>query len=341
MEDTGYMARAAFIMDKLMHKIGLHGKSFIPLIMGFGCNVPAIMATRTIDNWKERLITIMVTPLMSCSARLPVYTLLIALVIPDKEIGIFNLKGLTLLGLYLLGLVGALLASAAFRFIIKSRQQSFLVMELPLYKAPRWNNMLLTIWEKTRLFVFEAGKVIMAISIILWVLASYGPGNQMQEAADRLPKPEDPDQQEAYQKELSAVKLENSYIGHFGKAIEPVIKPLGYNWQIGISLITSFAAREVFVGSMATIYSVGEDFEENDTLLNRMRETRVTASGERLYNLASGLSLMIFYAFAMQCMSTLAIVYRETKSWKWPLIQFGYMTIMAYLGSLAVYQWLS
>jgi len=307
MEETGYMARVVFIMDRLMRPFGLNGRSVVPLISGVACAIPAIMATRTIDNWKERLITIMVTPLMSCSARLPVYTLLIALVIPDQEWLFFNLKGLTLLGLYLIGLIAALLAALAFRFIIRSGQQSFLVMELPLYKAPRWRNLFITIYEKVRIFVFEAGRVILAISVILWVLASYGPGNAMQEAVDKVEKPQTAAQQAEYDKKVATEKLEHSYIGYMGRSIEPVIEPLGYNWQIGISLITSFAAREVFVGSMATIYSVGQDFEENNTLLERMRQAENRKTGEKLYVLASGSSLMIVYAFALQCMSAIAI----------------------------------
>ena len=281
----------------------------------------------------------MVTPLMSCSARLPVYTLLIALVVPDETIGIFNLKGIILMGLYLVGLVGALAVAMVFRFLISSKQKSFLIMELPLYKMPRWDNLLITILEKTKIFVWEAGKVIVAISIILWVLASYGPGKRIEQAVNQIPKPTtDVVDHSDYDNKVAAVKLSNSYIGLIGNAIEPVIRPLGYNWQIGIALITSFAAREVFVGSMVTIYSVGNNFNDGDTLLQRMRNEKDPATGMHIYNFASGISLMIFYAFAMQCMSTLAIVLRETKSWKWPLIQFGYMTILAYGAALLTFQ---
>ncbi|MDH5609309.1 MAG: ferrous iron transport protein B [Cyclobacteriaceae bacterium] len=331
LEETGYMSRVVFIMDRLMRPFGLNGKSVVPLISGVACAIPAVMATRTIDNWKERLITIMVTPLMSCSARLPVYTLLIALVIPDEYVGPFNLKGLALMGLYLIGLFASLLAALVFKWIVKSKQKSFLVMELPLYKMPRWNSLVITIWEKIRLFVFEAGKIIMAISIILWVLASYGPGDRMNTAVAKLDKPQTQEGYEAYEKQVASVRLANSYIGIIGKSIEPAIAPLGYNWQIGIALVTSFAAREVFVGSMATIYSVGEDFEENATLMVRMRNEKHPGTGLPVYTLATGISLMLFYAFAMQCMSTLAIVLRETKSWKWPAIQLLYMTTLAYL----------
>ncbi|MFH6983262.1 ferrous iron transport protein B [Marinoscillum luteum] len=338
LEETGYMSRVVFILDRFMRPFGLNGRSVVPLISGVACAIPAIMATRTIDNWKERLITIMVTPLMSCSARLPVYTLLIALVVPDTFIGPFNLKGLVLLGLYLIGLVAALLIALIFKFFIQTKEKSFLVMELPLYKMPRWNNLVITLWEKVRLFVFDAGKVIFSISIILWVLASFGPGDRIEKAVAAIPEPTSEVSQEEFEQQVASVSLSNSYIGILGHAIEPVIRPLGYNWQIGIALITSFAAREVFVGSMATIYSVGENFDTERTLLERMRSEKNSLTGRPVYTLASGLSLMIFYAFAMQCMSTLAIVLRETKNWKYPLIQLVYMTGLAYVAALITYQ---
>ncbi len=339
LEETGYMSRVVFILDRFMRPFGLNGRSVVPLISGVACAIPAIMATRTIDNWKERLITIMVAPLMSCSARLPVYTLLIALVVPDTTVGgLFNMKGIVLLGLYLIGVVAALLASLVFKWFVNSKQKSFLVMELPLYKMPRWNNLLVTLWEKVRLFVFDAGKIIFSISIVLWVLASFGPGDRIAQAVAAIPKPVNEQQVEAYEQEVSSASLSNSYIGILGHAIEPAIKPLGYNWQIGIALITSFAAREVFVGSMATIYSVGEDFEEDSSLLDRMKSEKLSGTDQPVYTLASGMSLMLFYAFAMQCMSTLAIVLRETKNWKYPLIQFVYMTSLAYISALIVYQ---
>jgi len=340
LEESGYMARVVFITDRLMRPFGLNGRSIVPLISGMACAIPAIMSTRTIDNWKDRLITIMVTPLMSCSARLPVYTVLIALVIPDMYIGPFNLKGLTLMGLYLVGMLAALLAALVFKFIIKAKEKSFLVMELPLYKMPRWKNLGITLWEKVRLFVFDAGKIIFSISIILWVLASFGPGDRMDQAVAKIPAPKDSSkfQMKEYHQEVSSARLANSYIGILGHAIEPSIRPLGYNWQIGIALITSFAAREVFVGSMATIYSVGEDFDDETTLIQRMRTEKNRITGEPVYTLASGLSLMIFYAFAMQCMSTLAIVLRETKKWKYPLIQLAYMSTLAYVAALITYQ---
>lgn len=341
LEETGYMARVVFITDKLMRPFGLSGKSVVPLISSVACAIPAIMASRNIDHWKDRLITIMVTPLMSCSARLPVYTLLISLVIPDTTLlGIFNLKGLVLLGLYLLGLFAALAAAVVFRWIIRSSKKSFLVLELPSYKMPRWKNVGLILWEKTRLFIWEAGKVIMAISVILWVLASYGPPQRIENAVAAIPVPEQSNTEAmaAYKVEVGTVKLENSFMGILGKSIEPAIAPLGYDWKIGIALITSFAAREVFVGSMATIYSVGVDFEEDsEPLIQRMKKEVRSGSGRLVYDLPTGLSLMVFYAFAMQCMSTLAITYRETKSWKWPFIQTVYMTLLAYVAALGVF----
>ncbi len=333
LEEVGYMSRVVFIMDRLMRPLGLHGKSVVPLISGVACAIPAIMATRGIDQWKDRLVTIMVVPLMSCSARLPVYVLLIALVIPEETVfGFMDLQGLVLMGMYLLGTVAALLVSVVFKLMIKTKRPSFLIMELPTYKSPRWQNIGLTLFEKTRIFVVDAGKVILAISIILWVMASYGPPGRI-DAATQTAVENGLDENE-----VASVQLENSWIGLLGKQIEPVIKPLGYDWQIGIALITSFAAREVFVGSMATIYSVGEDFEEGDTLLNRMKAQTHADTGEPVYSLAAGLSLMIFYAFAMQCMSTLAIARRETKSWKWPLLQMAYMTGLAYFGAWIAYQ---
>lgn len=332
LEEVGYMSRVVFIMDRLMRPLGLHGKSVVPLISGVACAIPAIMATRGIDQWKDRLVTIMVVPLMSCAARLPVYVLLIALVIPEETVlGFMDLQGLVLMGMYLLGTVTALLVSAVLKLIIKTNRPSFLIMELPTYKSPRWQNIGLTLFEKTKIFVVDAGKVILAISIILWVMASYGPPGRI-DAATQVAIEQGLDENE-----VASVQLENSWIGMLGKQIEPVIKPLGYDWQIGIALITSFAAREVFVGSMATIYSVGEDFEEGDTLLKRMKAQTHSDTGLPVYTLAGGLSLMIFYVFAMQCMSTLAIVRRETKSWKWPLLQMAYMTGLAYFGAWIAY----
>lgn len=340
LEETGYMSRVVFLMDKIMRKFGLNGKSVVPLISGVACAIPAIMATRTIENWKERLITIFVTPFMSCSARLPVYTILIALIIPNEPVlGILNLQGIALMGMYLLGFLAAIISASIMQVLLKTRDRSFLVMELPTYKMPRWKNVAMTMFEKSKTFVFEAGKIILAISVVLWVLASYGPGDEMQMAKEKIKEQYNTQQltEEEFENKVEAYKLENSYAGIFGKAIEPAIKPLGYDWKIGIAIITSFAAREVFVGTMATIYSIG-GVEDESTIKSRMRNEINPETGGARYNFATGFSLLVFYAFAMQCMSTIAIVYRETKGWKWPILQFVYMTGIAYLSALFVYQ---
>jgi len=339
LEETGYLSRVVFIMDRIMRPLGLNGKSVVPLMSSVACAIPGVMAARTISDWKERMITILVAPLMSCSARIPVYTLLIALVIPKETVGgIFGLQGLVLFALYALGMIGAMLVALLLKTIIKTKEKGFLLLEMPSYKAPRWGNVGMTVLEKVRVFVWDAGKVILAISIILWALATYGPSERMAQAGERA-------KAEAVEMNLSesetdqliaSAKLENSYIGIMGKTIEPVIEPLGYDWKIGISLITSFAAREVFVGSMATIYAVEDDGEENKTLMQKMKAA-THLDGTPIYSLAAGLSLMVFYVFAMQCMATLAVVKRETKSWKWPLIQLGYMGILAYLGAWITY----
>lgn len=344
LEETGYMSRVMFIMDKLMRRFGLNGKSVVPLLSSVACAVPAIMSTRSIGSRKDRLITILVTPLMSCSARLPIYTVLIALVVPEKNtlFGLFNLQGLVLFILYLLGFFMALFSAYIMKLILKAKEKSYFIMELPTYKAPRFKHVSYTILNNVKAFVFEAGKVIVAISIILWVLASYGPGNSMEDASNRI-KIQNPNLSGVeLTNKIAGEKLENSYAGHFGKFIEPAIRPLGYDWKIGIALITSFAAREVFVGTMSTIYSLGGEIDnENATIKNRMRAEVNPQTGKPMYDLALGFSLLIFYAFAMQCMSTLATTYRETKSWKYPLIQFGYMTALAYLSAFLVYQTLS
>ncbi|MEM7109676.1 MAG: ferrous iron transport protein B [Bacteroidota bacterium] len=338
LEETGYMARVVFMMDKVMSKFGLNGRSVVPLITGVACAIPAVMATRTIENWKERLITLFVTPLMSCAARLPVYTIIIALIIPEEQIlGVFNLQGFALLGMYLIGLLAALISAAAMKAILTTKERSFLVMELPVYKTPRWANVVLTMYEKSKTFVIQAGKIILAISIILWVLASYGPSAKM-DNADEVVKAKYPELSgDELANEISAYRLENSYAGIFGKTLEPVIKPLGYDWKIGIALITSFAAREVFVGTMSTIYSIGGTDDEA-TVKKRMENEINPDTGLPRYDFATGFSLLIFYAFAMQCMSTLAVVYRETKGWKWPMLQLVYMSGLAYLSALVVYQ---
>lgn len=335
LEETGYLARVVFIMDRLMRPLGLNGKSVVPLMSSVACAIPGVMAARTISDWKERLITILVAPLMSCSARIPVYTLLIAIVIPDETVfGFMNVQGLVLFGLYMLGTIFALIVAVVLKFIIRSKEQGFLMLELPEYKSPRWKNVGLTVWEKVRIFVWDAGRVILAISIILWAMASYGPTEQRENAV-RYAKEEATELNlpiEETSQLVEMAKLESSYIGYLGKAIEPIIEPLGYDWKIGISLITSFAAREVFVGSMATIYAVEDDGANNMTLVEKMKDQK-RRDGTPVYTLAAGSSLMVFYVFAMMCMATLAVVKRETKSWKWPLIQVGYMGVLAYLGA--------
>ncbi len=339
MEDSGYMARISFLTDRVMRSVGLNGRSVMPLISGMACAVPAIMATRTIQNRKERLITIMVTPLMSCSARLPVYTILIGLVVPDKKLVIFNLQGLVLMGLYLLGFVMSLIVAKVMSWIVKATERTFFLMELPVYRAPRWKNVGITMIEKAKVFVTDAGKVIMIISVLLWGLATFGPPAQMQavDAKYALLKHEQPQNIQELDKEYQTEKLEHSFAGIMGHAIEPAIRPLGYDWKIGIALITSFAAREVFVGTMATLYSVGDDSGNDATLREKMRAAK-RADGTPVYTLAAGLSLLIFYVFAMQCMSTMAIVRRETGSWRYPVIQFIYMAGIAYLCSFVIYQ---
>jgi ferrous iron transport protein B len=341
LEDTGYMARISFLTDKLMRKVGLNGKSVMPMISGFACAVPAIMSTRNIENRKERLLTILITPLMSCSARLPVYTMLIALVIPRKDVlGIFGVQGLVMMGLYMLGLVMAMIVSYVAKWFIRLKEKSFFILELPVYRAPRWNNVVVTMINKAKIFVVDAGKVIMVISLVLWGLSSFGPPGRMSAVAARYDQQaqQDPGQSVRLHKEKQSALLANSYAGLLGKVIEPAIRPLGYDWKIGIALITSFAAREVFVGTMATLYSVegGKDADQQ-TLRQRMQSAR-RADGTPVYTVASGVSLMIFYVLAMQCMSTLAVVRRETRSWKWPAIQLAYMTGLAYVMSLIVFQ---
>lgn len=341
LEDTGYMSRVTFMMDKIMRKVGLSGKSVVPMIGGFACAVPSIMSTRNIENWKDRMITIMVTPLITCSARLPVYALLISLVVPDQKVlGIINLQGVALMSLYVLSIVSAIIVAYVMKYIIKSRERGYFIMELPVYRMPRWNNVLLTMYEKVKTFIFEAGKVIIAVSIVLWVLASYGPGDRF-EKIDRAFQSSETTQKyspEVLNRMKASSKLENSYAGILGKTIEPAIKPLGFDWKIGIALITSFAAREVFVGTMATLYSVDGDDAHMESVREKMQSARNPETGLPVFTAAVAFSLMMFYAFAMQCVSTIAVVYRETKHWKWPAIQFAYMTGMAYIASLIVYQ---
>jgi ferrous iron transport protein B len=339
LEESGYLSRVVFIMDRLMRPFGLNGKSVVPLLSSVACAIPGIMSARTISDWKERLITILVAPFMSCSARIPVYTLLISLVIPKIYIGgILSLQGLVLFGLYLLGIIFALGTALLLKLLVKSRTPGFHLMELPDYKTPRLANVGFTVFEKVKVFIFDAGKIIVAISIILWALATYGPSSREQ-ALENL------HQEQTYtlatsakQQELdNALLLSESYIGHFGKWMEPAIAPLGYDWKIGVALLSSFAAREVFVGSLATIYAVGDDSNTQKRLIEKLKEEK-NDHGQTTYTLATGASLLVFYVFAMQCMATLAVVKRETNSWKWPLLQLGFMGVVAYLSAFLVYQ---
>lgn len=333
LEDSGYMARVSFIMDKIFRRFGLNGKSVIPIVSGVACAVPSILGTRTIGNYKERLITILVIPLMSCSARLPVYTLLISLMVPDEMVlGIFNLKGIILLGMYLLGFVATLATAFILKLIVKAKEKSYFIMELPVYRMPQWRSIGIIVVGKVKVFLWEAGKVIMAISIVLWFLSSHGPGHTFENIESKYASAgSNPE----LQKQMQAEKLEASYAGWLGKKIEPVIKPLGFDWKIGIALITSFAAREVFVGTMATIYSANDSENVNSVREKLLMEK--DPNGSPRYSAAVCLSLLVFYAFAMQCMSTMAVVLRETRSVKWMLAQLFYMTGLAYLSSYIVY----
>jgi ferrous iron transport protein B len=342
MEETGYMSRVVFLMDRWLKPFGLSGKSVVPLVSGAACAIPAVMSARNIENDKERLLTILVTPFMTCSARLPIYIVLISLVIPDETFLGLSYQAIALFIMYLLGVVGALGSAVILNLIIKSKHKSFLIMEMPTYKLPDWKNVILNVWEKTLGFLINAGKIIFAISIILWVLGTFGPGEQFNNAEEIVtannPKMDEGD----LENEIASYKLEHSYLGKLGTFIEPVVEPLGYDWKMGIGLISSFAAREVFVGTMSTVYSLGEvdveDNQEKNTLLDRMKSEINRNTGEPAYNLASGVSLLLFYAFAMQCMSTIAIVKKETNSWKWTLIQTGFMTGLAYVVAFIAYQ---
>jgi len=335
LEESGYMSRVVFLMDRIMRRFGLNGKSVIPLISGTACAIPAIMATRNIESWKERLITILVTPFITCSARLPVYLIIISLVIPEGRFLGLSYQALTLMFLYLIGFGMAIISAATLNRILRFRSKSFFVVEMPSFKVPLVKNVFITVFEKTKSFVFEAGKIILAISVIIWVLASNGPGDAFNKADTIIETDHANLSQLEIDQKVAAYKLEHSYIGIIGKTIEPIIRPLGYDWKIGIGLVTSFAAREVFVGTLATIYSVGADSPE--TLKQKMASEK-RENGLPVFTLASGISLLLFYAFAMQCMSTLAVVKRETNSWKWPIIQLIGMTLIAYFISLIAFQ---
>jgi ferrous iron transport protein B len=337
LEESGYMSRVVFLMDKIMRRYGLSGKSIVPLISGTACAIPAIMGARNIENWKERLITILVTPFITCSARLPVYAILISLIIPQQRIfGFLSLQGLTLMGLYLLGFGMALLSAYILNKVLKISSKSYFVVEMPSYKIPLFKNVAINIIEKTKAFVFGAGKIILAISIVLWFLGSHGPdatfGNAQNIVSKKIKSTDS-----NYENKLSEYKLEHSYIGTIGKYIEPAIKPLGYDWKIGIAVVSSFAAREVFVGTLATIYSVGNHSDEEATIKEQMKN-EIREDGSKTFGFATGISLLIYYALAMQCISTLAIVKKETNSWKWPLVQLIFMSGLAYLSALLAYQ---
>lgn len=344
LEESGYMSRVVFLMDKIMRRFGLSGKSVVPLISGTACAIPAIMGARNIENWKERLITILVTPFITCSARLPVYAILIALIIPEKHVlGFISLQGLTLMVLYLLGFGIALLCAFILHKVLDLKTKSYFVVEMPGYKIPMAKNVGINVVEKTKSFVFGAGKIILALSVILWFLGSHGPGDEFKNAEKII-------EQKVYNSSVpinpsvipnwtAEYKLEHSYMGIAGKMIEPVIEPLGYDWKIGIAVVSSFAAREVFVGTLATIYKVGDQSEEETTIKEQMRH-EIHEDGSPVFNLASGISLLLFYAFAMQCISTLAIVKKETNSWKWPMIQLVFMSGIAYVSALVAYQFL-
>ena len=344
MEETGYMSRVVFLMDRWLKPFGLSGKSVVPLVSGIACAVPAVMSARNIENSKERMLTILVTPFMTCSARLPIYIVIITLVIPDQEWYGLNLQGLALFVMYLLGVFAALGSAVLLNLIVKAKHKSLLVLELPTYKLPDWRNVGLNVWDKTLGFVIGAGKIIFAISIILWVLGKFGPGEQFNNA-DEIVLAHNPRMTtEELDNEIASYKLEHSYLGIIGNTIEPIVAPLGYDWKMGIGLVSSFAAREVFVGTMSTVYSLGdvdiEDAEQKGRLLDRMRAEVNRNTGMPAYTFASGISLLLFYAFAMQCMSTIAIVRRETNSWKWTLIQAGFMTGFAYVVAFVAYHFL-
>jgi len=343
MEETGYMSRVVFLMDRWLKPFGLNGKSVIPLMSGAACAIPAVMSARNIENPKERLLTMLVTPFMTCSARLPIYIVIIGLVIPDETFLGLNLQGITLFGMYLLGIFGALFSALILNRVIKSVRKSFLIFELPTYKMPDWKNVLNTVWEKSSGFLIDAGKIILAISIILWVLGNFGPNDRFSDPEKYITQENPHFTDEEIADEVTAYKTEYSYLGYFGRGIEPVIKPLGYDWKIGIGLIASFAAREVFVGTVAVVYSLGDDLDIEDdgqkkTLLDRMRSEINRNTGTQTYNFATGISLLLFYAFAMQCMATIGVVRKETGSWTWTLIQTGFMTGLAYVAALVAYQ---
>ena len=344
LEDTGYMARAAFLMDRLMSKVGLHGKSFIPMLSSFACAIPGIMATRTIESPKDRLVTILVSPLMSCSARLPVYTLLIAACIPNITVlGFLQLTGLTMLAMYLLGVIFALLMAWLFKKTLLKAETPLLIMELPPYKRPLLRVVARHMWDRSKLFLRRAGTVILGINILLWFLATYPRSNQIERdfAARRAAQTQiSAEQKAALDNEEAGAKLRNSFAGHLGRFIEPTIAPLGFDWKMGIGIISSFAAREVFVSTMSTVYNVGKA-EKTESSMNSLAKTlqaQKKPDGSPVYTPLIAVTLMVFYVFALQCVSTVAIVRRETNSWKWPLFQWIYMGALAWVLAFITFQ---
>ncbi|GAA4233577.1 ferrous iron transport protein B [Postechiella marina] len=387
LEESGYMSRVVFLMDRIMRRFGLSGKSVVPLISGTACAIPAIMATRNIENWKERLITILVTPFTTCSARLPVYLIIIALVIPKgRFLGFISYQALTLMLLYLIGFGAAVFSAHILNKILKIKSKTFFVVEMPNYKLPMFKNVAITVLEKTKSFIFGAGKIILAISIVIWILGSVGINNSYDNAtsivnqdiakngfshiqqlslknkeeryinsliednenitktqiSDSLTTKNPTFKKAVINDEIASLKLENSVLGYIGKVVEPAIKPLGYDWKIGIAIVSSFAAREVFISTLSTIYSVGSEAEdeENKTIRAKMEAEKHQGTNKAVFTLASGISLLLFYAFAMQCMSTLAIVKKETNSWKWPILQLVIMSAIAYIAALIAFQFL-
>lgn len=337
MEESGYMSRVVYLMDRWLRPFGLSGKSAVPLMSGAACAIPAIMSARAIENDKERLITILVTPFMTCSARLPIYIVIIGLVIPQQSVFGFDLQGLVLFGMYMLGVLAALGSAWVLKHLLKTQYKSYLILEMPIYRYPAIRNVAFNVWEKTKGFILGAGKIILAISVILWVLGSFGVDERFRHA-EELVRTANPGIEKAeLDNRVESQKLEYSLLGTLGRVIEPAIEPLGYDWKMGIGLIASFAAREVFVSTMATVYSLGNTDDEL-TIRGRMASEINANTGRPAYTFASGISLLLFYAFAMQCMATIAIVRRETDSWNWTLIQLAFMTGIAYLAALVAYQ---
>jgi ferrous iron transport protein B len=349
LEDTGYMARAAFLMDRLMSKVGLHGKSFIPMLSSFACAIPGIMATRTIETPKDRLVTILVAPLMSCSARLPVYTLLIAACFSGRLIT----QSVTMLCMYLLGIVVALGMAWIFKKTLLRGETPMLVMELPPYKRPLLKIVLRHMWDRSKLFLRRAGTVILGINILLWFVASYPRhaavekhfADERAAAVAHLREAHAGDvQQKTALEQIDTAqageRLRDSFAGHAGRALEPIIAPLGFDWKIGIGIVSSFAAREVFVSTMSIVYNVaqGADEDTHTRDLAQVLRQQKRPDGAPVYTTLTAVTLMVFYVLALQCVSTVAVVRRETNSWKWPLFQWVYMGVLAWVFAFVTYQ---